>query len=282
MEIVSQTATSPFDQIRQIDEHGAEYWSARDLMIAMEYARWENFNRAVERARHSAENPGGDHIADATKMVRLGSGSERAVQDYRLTRMGAYLVVMNGDPRNPHIAAAQQYFAVKTREAEVMNPAALDLSDPSAVVELAKHWLKAAEDYATERARRIELEGPAAERDLYRSSAGLQLIGDVANRFQAYAADRYPLIKVQHRDVWDHAGRLDLIIRGNTVRNNQPTSRAISAGWVKPSETLVEHNSGKTSRKVYTRLTPKGEARLWDGLIAFIENHGTLSMEAAA
>lgn len=127
-------------------------------------------------------------------------------------------------------------------------------------------------------ARALALEGPAAERDLYRSSEGLQLIGDVANRFKAYAASRFPDMPVKHEDVWDHAGRLGIVIRGNTVRHNQPTSQAVEAGWATVAETLVETNRHGTVRKVTPRLTPKGEARLWDGLTTYALAHGTLTI----
>lgn len=129
-----------------------------------------------------------------------------------------------------------------------------------------------------ERDRRLELEGPAAERDLYRSSAGLQLIGDVANRFKAYAQDRYPDVKVTSTYVWEHAARLGIIIRGNTVRHNQPTAQAVKAGWAKPSESAHETHTRGTVRTVTTRLTPKGESRLWDGLVRYVEEHDQLRM----
>lgn len=279
--IVPHTNESPFDAIKQTDENGNEYWSARDLMDAMNYTEWRKFDGAIRRAMNSAENRGSDHIVPSDKMVDIGSGAQRAVADFRLTRFGAYLVVMNGDPRKQEIADAQTYFAVKTREAEVMNPASLDITDPGSIVKLAEQWLETAKAYETERQRRLELEGPAAQQEFFRSGESKQLVGDVANRFKAYAADRYPHVKVYHKDVWDHAGRLDIIIRGGTVRNNQPTARAIEAGWATASETVYERKSGGHGRSVSPRLTTKGEARLWDGLVRYVEEHGTLSIPKA-
>lgn len=154
-------------------------------------------------------------------------------------------------------------------------PDLTSLEGISAILDAGKAALNHAQ--AAER-RAAELEGPAAERDLYRSSAGLQLIGDVANRFKAYAADRWPDLKVKHEDVWAHAGRLGIIIRGNTVRNNQPTAAAIENGWAKPSETVYETKTHGTKRTVTTRLTTKGETRLWDGLVAYVNTNDTLTI----
>lgn len=112
---------NPFDQIRNVDDTG-EWWSSRDLMPVMGYgADWRNFADAISRAKAACANSGHeprDHFGSATKMVPIGSGATRAIEDCRLTRFGAYLVAMNGDPRKAEIAAAQTYFAVKTREAE--------------------------------------------------------------------------------------------------------------------------------------------------------------------
>ncbi len=111
---------SPFDAIRREDERG-EHWSARELMPLLGYVRWESFDDAIKRASISATNSGvaGDHFRDVPKVIEGGRWGTQTVQDYRLTRYAAYLVAMNGDPRKPEIAAAQTYFAVRTREAEV-------------------------------------------------------------------------------------------------------------------------------------------------------------------
>ena len=134
---------SPFDAIKQARPDGSEFWSARDLADTMTYDQWRNFAAAIDRARISLANQGEDpedHIAGASKMVEVGSGALRSVDDFHLTRYGAYIVVMNGDPRKPEVAAAQAYFAIKTREAEVGVPAsvyALPQSFAEALRELA-------------------------------------------------------------------------------------------------------------------------------------------------
>ena len=115
-----------FDEISNTildDETTVEYWRARDLMPLLGYTRWENFNNAIQRAMESCETSGvnvSDHFRDVTKMVPLGSGSERPVADYMLTRYACYLIAQNGDPRKDEIAFAQSYFAIQTRKQELI------------------------------------------------------------------------------------------------------------------------------------------------------------------
>jgi hypothetical protein len=132
VELVVAAATgSPFDVLRQVRDDGSEFWSARDLMTPLGYTRWENFFGAVERAKLAALNsnmPAQNHFREAAKMVELGDGAQRSLLDVHLSRYGAYLVAMNGDPHKTEIAAAQHYFAVRTREAEVIEQRATALA----------------------------------------------------------------------------------------------------------------------------------------------------------
>lgn len=117
---------SPFDVIRRARPDGSEYWSARDLMPLLGYPEWREFRPAIERAMASAAAQG-EAVADLFGVITEKSGG-RPREDFELARFGAYLVAMNGDPRKPEVAAAQAYFAIKTREAETrptFNPAEL-------------------------------------------------------------------------------------------------------------------------------------------------------------
>lgn len=116
---------SQFDQLARThpDEPQVEFWFARDLQEPLGYARWENFLTAIQRAIDSCRTTGHDpdnHFRGATKMVPLGSGAERAIDDFLLTRYACYLIAQNGDPRKEPIAFAQSYFAVQTRKQELI------------------------------------------------------------------------------------------------------------------------------------------------------------------
>ncbi len=132
---VRTTSGSPkktiFDEIRQINDMGEEYWSARDLMVQLEYANWQNFELLIHKAMDAVKASGGsvdNQFTAGSKLVSIGYGNERQLKDYNLSRLASYLVAMNGDPdQKPRVAEAQNYFAHKTREREISEANSSDL-----------------------------------------------------------------------------------------------------------------------------------------------------------
>ena len=105
------------------EKDGAEFWFARDLQILLNYDEWRNFLKVIEKAKEACKNSGQniiDHFVDINKMVKIGSGSEREIDDITLTRYACYLIAQNGDSRKEEIAFAQSYFAIQTRKQELI------------------------------------------------------------------------------------------------------------------------------------------------------------------
>ena len=122
MSDLKEYSQKTFEDIKHLTEYGVEFWYARELQIALEYAKWGNFIKVIEKAKIACKNSGvgiKDHFADVGNMVELGSGAQRQIEDIMLSRYACYLIVQNADPRKEVIALGQSYFAVKTREKEI-------------------------------------------------------------------------------------------------------------------------------------------------------------------
>lgn len=114
---------SLFESIKHINEYGQEFWYARDLQTALEYTEWRNFSKVLERAMaacQNSENQVADHFVEVNKTIPMPKTATKEILDYELSRYACYLIVQNGDPRKKVIALGQTYFAVKTRQQELI------------------------------------------------------------------------------------------------------------------------------------------------------------------
>jgi DNA-damage-inducible protein D len=112
-----------FESIKHVNENGQEFWYGRELQKVLEYSQWRRFNDTIERAKTACEKSGNDiedHFAEVGKMIEMPKNAQKEILDYELSRYACYLIVMNGDSRKKVIALGQTYFAVKTRQQELI------------------------------------------------------------------------------------------------------------------------------------------------------------------
>lgn len=241
--IIPSNGSSPFDASRHIDDEG-EHWFARELMPQMAYPRWQQFEPVVERAMAAACNTGVD-LAGVFRLIPKNPSRQggRPGNDYRLTRYGAYLTAMNGDPRKPEVAAAQTYFAIKTREAEVAQANQFMVPTTFAgALELAARQARELEDVRAENAELVEtnarLSPKARVADEYEANPGITPT--------VFHKTHFP--EVGERDFFEHLYRKDYLI---DQRNTRWDER--KAEW----KDGPEHSHPTAKGKRYFYLAPK-------------------------
>lgn len=224
-----------FEDIKHITEDGIEYWLARELQKILGYKEWRNFLKVIEKAKTSVEatNIGvPDHFVDINKMVDIGSGTTRKIDDIMLTRYACYLIVQNGDPRKKMIALGQQYFAVQTRKQEIIEKDFEELTEEERRILLRsdvrgfnKKLAKAAQDCGVENFAKFQNFG-------YRGLYGGETAADIKARKNLKKSE----------DILDYMGSTELA--ANFFRITQTEER------LKKGDIQGEDNANKTHYNV--------------------------------
>jgi len=255
--------TSPFDTIRQVREDGTEYWSARDLMPLLGYQKWERFEGAIDRAITSAKAQGvnvEDSFPGAGKAPKYPGP---LMKDYHLSRFASYLVAMNGDPRKEEVAAAQAYFAVRTREAETKP--SKQLTGPElmayALIE-AQKTIEAATARAEAAEAQIEADKPATTLGkAITAGDGDLLVRDVARILASHG------VNIGEKRLYQWLRDNQWVTKGGGRCGNQPTQRRIEQGLVRPQVRPIYLPGGRLIESVTTLITGKGQEELINGFL---------------
>lgn len=241
------------DDLKIITLTDGEEWSARDIMPFAGYDRWENWSRALDRAIASVNASGlnaSDHFRGVTKMVQIGSGARREVEDVQLTRYACYILFQNADGSKPEIAALQQYFAIQTRAQELSAP----LTDDEIVakaLQITSARVQALESHVAELT-------PSAEAwDTLADAGSDYAVADAANILKRDGINTGP------QRLFDTLGEIRWIYRGEAKRW-RPYATALDAGYL--TERVMPPRLNSDGELVPTapqvRVTARGLARL--------------------
>ena len=256
---VVRALTETFEGHAQHTEAGVEYWLGRDVQHLLGYAEWRNFGLVLSKAKTACElsgHPVPDHFVDVNKMVDLGSGSQREVDDVMLTRYACYLVAQNGDPKKREIAFAQTYFAIQTRRAELIEQRLLDSERVSARKKLTQTEKDLSQLI-------YEHTGGSQDFALIRSKGDHALFGKSTQAMKAQwnvpdsrpLADFAPTIILKAKDfaaeitifnAHQHRMGSEQAISREHITNNEAVRRTLLERGIRP-ETL--HPQQKTSRR---------------------------------
>lgn len=265
---------SPFDRGRTpCPQGGEDQWSARWLMGQMGYDNWQNFEKVVERAKIAAHNQGFNVRTLFTAASKKGDG--RPQNDYLVTRFAAYLIAMNGDPRKSEVAAAQTYFAIKTREAEV-HPPSVELTDEQIVHRALQITTRQVEALTTENKilnAAIERDAPlVAKAEAHSGSDSAIHRQEFAREVQAWGSKQG--VDIKHAEVMRFLGHIGLFIRGDRTDTGHATADAQRRGLAFTHKDTAKNGFAYAVGK----LTAAGQDYAWKRVRKYVADHGSLEL----
>ena len=267
-----KSLTNTFENHSYMTENGIEFWYARDLQHLLGYSKWDNFEKVINKAKTSceaSENNISDHFADVGKMVKIGSGTEREINEIILTRYACYLIAQNGDPRKEEIAFAQNYFAVQTRKFELIEKRIKDWERLKA-----RQKLTLSEKELSELI--YEQTGSDKNFGLIRSKGDRALFGITTQQMKnklgvpkgRALADFLPTITIKAKDfateitvfnTKEKVLRTERQISAEHITNNQSVRKILLQRGIKPEELPPEEDIKKLERRVKTESKKLGK-----------------------
>lgn len=263
-ELIVQLHASFEELVHVEEEAGVEFWLARDLQEVLGYDTWRRFEDVIDRAVTACENAGydaGDHFVRVGKMVSLGSGAKRKVDDYALTRYACYLIAQNGDPAKEPIAFAQTYFAIQTRKQELIEQRLADVERLSARKKLSTSE-KELSGLIYERLgsdRSFGLIRSKGDRALFGGNSTQEMKKKLGVPPKRALADFLPTITIKAKDFANeitnfNINRDDLKtehgITNEHVRNNQEVRKVLGNRGIVPEQLPAAEDTKKIERRV--------------------------------